>query len=138
MKMSSQKRPVRRRFSQDFSGESKTQQHFTESCDVNTIVAHFRQTGVDPYQERADNQQFGFASSVDFSEAMQNIAEIRSKFEELPAEDRSGFGNDPAQWLDSLTTPPPDPDPETPPEPSQEPSPDPVPEPSITVENDPK
>ena len=105
-----------RPFAQDFSGESKTQQHFTESCDVNNIIANFRATGIDPYAHRATNQKFGYASSVSFTEAMQNIAEIKTKFHELPSRVRSDFQNDPAQWLDSLTTPDPPFDPDAPPE----------------------
>ena len=114
----------KRRFSQDFSGESKTQQHFTASCDVNNIVAHFLQTGVDPHADRAQNQQFGFASSQDFSEAMQNVAEINTRFAELPSEERSAFANDPAQWLEYELTPLPPEEEETPPVPSQEPEPE--------------
>ncbi len=93
-----------KRFAQDFSGESKTQQHFRDECDVNNIVAAFAQTHVDPHAERAQNQRFGFASSQTFSEAMQNIAQIRSAFADLPSSERSSFANDPARWIDSLTT----------------------------------
>lgn len=96
---------TKRPFSQDFSGESKTQQHFTESVNVNNIVRHFVQTGVDPYADRLKNQNFGYASSQDFTEAMQNIAQINTAFAELPSEERSAFGNDPARWIDHLTTP---------------------------------
>ncbi len=99
--MPSKKRP----FSQDFSGESKTQQHFKDSCDVNNIVATFQATGIDPYADRIRNQKFGFANSQDFSEAMQNIAEINSRFAGLPSEIRQEFSNDPARWIDSLANP---------------------------------
>lgn len=91
-----------------------TQQHFAEACDVNNIINHFRQTGIDPYADRVKNQQFGYASSQDFAEALRNTAEVHSAFEELPAKDRAIFENDPALWLDSIQqkeTPQPD-DPE--------------------------
>ena len=51
-KKSTLKPPAKRRFSQDFSGESKTQQHFKDSANVNNIVASYRATGLDPYAER--------------------------------------------------------------------------------------
>lgn len=95
----------KRRFAQDFSGESLTQQHFKDSSDVNNIIAHFRDTGIDPYAQRAQNQSFGYASSQTFSDAMQNIAEIKTAFADLPAAERQSHSNDPAVWLDSITTP---------------------------------
>jgi len=94
-------------YRQDFSGESKTQQHFKDSADVNNIIAHFRATGIDPYAERAKNQNFGYASSQKFSDAMNNIAEINSAFQELTATERADHQNDPALWLETLATPPP-------------------------------
>lgn len=103
------KKNSKRKFSQDFSGESKTQQHFQASCDVNNIVAAFQTTGLDPRADRVGKESYGFATSQDFSEAMQNIAEINSGFAELPSEERQAFSNDPVQWIDSLATPiPPD------------------------------
>lgn len=114
-------RPLSERpYAQDFSGESRTQQQFVGAADINNIVAHFQATGVDPSADRAANQQYGFASSQSFSDAMQNIAEINSAFADLPSEARQGFGNDPARWLDSMATPPPTPDEIVAPEASEE------------------
>jgi len=99
-------RPLAERpFAQDFSGDGKTQQHFTEGCDVNNIIAQYAQTGVDVHADRATNQRFGYATSTSYLEAMQNIAEINSAFAELPSKDRSQFDNDPAQWVESLEEP---------------------------------
>jgi len=108
------------RFSQDFSGPSLVQKHFKDSADVNVIVAHFLQTGIDPNADRLTQQKFGYASSQDFSEAMQNIAEITSAFADLPSETREEFSNDPAAWIDHITTPDPIPEPEAPEKASQE------------------
>jgi len=96
----------RRPFSQDFSGPSLTQQHFTAQVDVNNIVNHFRVTGIDPYADRIPKQKFGFASSVTFEEALRQTAEVKSAFAELPSEKRGSFNNDPALWLDSLVIDP--------------------------------
>lgn len=105
MTKSTKKPPAKRRFSQDFSGESKTQQHFSDSADVNNIVASYRATGLDPYAERLKLKRFGYASSQTFSEAMRNVAEIQTSFQELPSNIRQDFQNDPGRWIDSLTTP---------------------------------
>lgn len=118
-------KPSVRPFAQDFSQGGRTQQHFKDSCDVNNIVAQYAVTGMDPYADRLVKQEFGYATSQSFEEAMRNTAEIRSAFAELPAEDRQGFGNDPGAWLDSILTPTQDPPAEPSSEGSQEPSPDP-------------
>lgn len=96
-----------RPFAQDFSGESKTQQHFKDSCDVNNIVSHYAATGLDPYQDRLQQKRFGYASSLTFEDALRKTTEIESSFSELPSEVRSGFANSPAKWLDSLIEPEP-------------------------------
>lgn len=121
-KTKKKKQNKKRRFSQDFSGESKTQQHFAASHDVNNIINHFRVTGIDPYAERQTQQTFGYASSKSFSDAMQNVTEVQSAFAELPAHVRRGFSDDPARWLDHITKPPQDEPPFVDPEPSEAPS----------------
>lgn len=127
------------RFQQDFSGNSKTQQHFKDSADVNNIVAHFLSTGVDPHEDRKLKQQFGYASSLDFSEAMRNIAEINTAFAELPSDERMTFGNDPSRWIGHLTTPPPEADEIEPQTASQDvseaPPSDPAPDPDTAAES---
>lgn len=98
------KRKPSRKYSQDFSGNSLTQQQFRESSDVNNIVKHYETTGFDPYAARRAAQTFGFATAKSFSEAMQNVAEVESAFAELPSETRSAFANDPARWLAHTAT----------------------------------
>lgn len=129
----SSKKTAKRKYSQDFSGNGKTQQHFKDSCDVNNIIAHHTATGLDPYAERKAQEKFGFASSKTFSEAMQQTAEINSAFESLPSSIRASHSNDPAAWLDTLAALPPEEGEKTPPEPSQEPQPDASPSPSPTI-----
>ena len=111
------------RLSQDFSGESVTQQHFRASCDVNNIVAHFTQTGIDPNPEGKAAQKYGFATSKDFTESAFAVAEIRSAFADLPSHVRSLHDNDPARWIESQATPPSEDPPKPSPEASQEASP---------------
>lgn len=115
-----QKAPAVRPYSIDLSEGGRTQQHFTEQCDVNNIVAHYMRTGIDPYESKKALAKFGFASSQDFSEAMRNVAEIQTAFQQLPSAERSTFNNDPTTWLNYLTTSQPEADEKTPPEDSQD------------------
>jgi len=103
-----------RKFSQDFSGESLTQQGFKDSCDINNIVRHYEASGFDPYESRKQQIRFGHATSKTFSEAMQTVAEIQSAFSALPADTRQSFQNDPQAWIDSYRIPEVTPSPERP------------------------
>ena len=88
--------------------DGKTQQHFKEQTDVNNIIAHYSQTGIDPYAERARNQQFGFASTKSYHDALTEIAEVNSAFESLPSAERAEYFNDPGIWLESMMKPEPE------------------------------
>lgn len=96
-----------RKYSQDFSGPSETQQQFKESCDVNRIIAHYANTGQELPQSNPAN--FGFASSQTYSEAMQKVAEVNSAFAELPSDERQLYHNNPEEWLEDSLTPTPAP-----------------------------
>lgn len=110
-----------RKYAQDFSGETQTQQQFKDSVDVNNIVRSYTRTGIDPYADRVQNQKFGFATSKDFTESAYAVAEINSAFADLPSAERSQHDNEPANWLESLIEPEPSPEPETAPEALSEP-----------------
>lgn len=94
-----------RKHSIDLSGDSVTQQHFKESSDINNIVARYAQTGLDPYEDRKARERFGEATSQSYEEAMFTVAEIQSRFNELPATTRSKYHNDPSNLLDAFHDP---------------------------------
>lgn len=93
-----------RPYSQDFSGDSLTDQSFTAACDVNSIVRHYEQTGIDPFFDRKINQQFGDASTTSYEDAMRQVAEVNSAFAAMPAAERSRYANDPSRWLTAIET----------------------------------
>jgi phage internal scaffolding protein len=76
-----------------------TEQHHSETCDINKILATFMQTGIMPPTNT--NPQYGDASdpSIQFSEAMLQIAQAKSLFEELPENVREKFDNEPYKFL---------------------------------------
>lgn len=110
-----------RRFAQDFSGPSMTDQSFAKETNVNHIISKYIATGIDPAPGAAP-QNFGFATSKTYAEISFQMAEIDSAFASLPSGERARHSNDPAAWLDSIGTPEPDPPPETPPAAAEEPS----------------
>lgn len=113
-----------RRFSQDFgvseTNPGKTDRSFAPGCDINRIVNHYANTGIPPNPDRLQNQRFGFATSKSYLEASREIAEINSRFAELPATERSRYANNPQNWIEELNTPPAAPADETPPAASEE------------------
>ncbi len=84
----------KRKYSQDFSGKSLTDQSFTQSCDVNNIVRHYEQTGVDEFAQRKNQERFGVATTLSYEEAMRNHADVQSAIAER--------GNDSANWGDHV------------------------------------
>lgn len=90
------------RHSISFDDPSLTQQQFKQSVDVNNIVNHYKNTGVDPYESRKQSMHFGDATSKSFTEAMYQVSEVNSAFHNLTAKERQSFSNDPSQWLTSL------------------------------------
>lgn len=79
---------------------SMTQQHFKEGTDINNIVASFGITDGAVPPVALDPRFFGnFVDVPDFREALDATRLAQERFDALPAELRSRFGNDPvALW----------------------------------------
>lgn len=108
----------KRKFAQDFSGESKTQQQFADTSNVNNIIRKYAEMGGE--LPEPDPSQFGYQASETFAEQMQKVAAVRTAFNELPAAVRASHGNDPSRWLDQHLRPTPQKEAKTPPEASEE------------------
>lgn len=78
--------------------EDQTKQEFKEECDINTILKRFNITGQLPSDVRMPT--FGDFSQVrDFHDAVNAIAQANEAFDEMPAEIRARFGNDPGAFV---------------------------------------
>ena len=84
----------------DCSGdEVRTQQHFAEECDINTIVRRFGLTGQLPTDVRMPVSG-DFTGITDLHSAMIAVREATEAFEALPAEvRRDRFNNDPGAFV---------------------------------------
>lgn len=78
---------------------SRTQQHFAEECDINTIARRFGLTGELP-ENVPMMMQGDFTNVVDFQSAMDLIVAARESFMEQPAHIRARFDNDPQKFLE--------------------------------------
>ncbi|AXL15063.1 internal scaffolding protein [Microviridae sp.] len=78
-------------YSQSFT-DGLTEQHHTDSCDINKILAQFMETGIMP-QTNA-NPQYGDVSDVDFTQMQNQLATAKTLFEELPEQVKDRFNNE--------------------------------------------
>jgi len=81
-----------------FNKSSRTQQHFRDECDINTILERFNITG----QLRVGSVQpkYGdFSGITDYQSALNAVMAAQDSFLELPAKIRAKFDNDPALFV---------------------------------------
>lgn len=87
---------------EDYDG--KTQQHFAEECDINTIVNNFLKTGQMPEDIKLP-QFIDYEGVFDFQTAMNTMMEAERNFMQLPAKFRAEFDNDPQEFLKYVENP---------------------------------
>ncbi|AXL14786.1 internal scaffolding protein [Microviridae sp.] len=80
-----------------------TEQHHTDQCDINKILAQFMETGIMP-QTKA-NPQYGDVSQVDFQEMQNTLATAKTMFEELPEQVKATFNNEMHSFLNFAENP---------------------------------
>lgn len=78
--------------------ESRTKQSFAEEVDINTIMRRFGQTGQLPENVRPPTYQ-DFVGIFDFHTAMNAVASAGESFDKMPADVRTRFHNDPAEFV---------------------------------------
>lgn len=101
---------IRNRFSERkpvvkyFEETGKTKPEFKESCDVNYILEKYKNTGELPLMQR--KPIYGdFSNPVDYQTSLHVVMKAEQQFNELPAEVRKRFDNDPALFLDFAIDP---------------------------------
>ncbi len=87
-----------------FPDDGRAKQAFRDECDINKIMAKYVKTGAVSHMNRFAGE-YGFATSVDFHEAMNVVSQGESMFAELPAVVRGRFNNDTALFLEFVQDP---------------------------------
>lgn len=82
--------------------KTRTQQHFAEEVDINTIVRRFNLTGELPKDIRMPVFQ-DFTDIYDFHSAMNAVTQAREAFDKMPASVRTRFHNDAAEFVQFCT-----------------------------------
>ena len=78
--------------------DGRTKQAFKDSTDVNKIIRKHVKRGTIETLAKIEGQ-YGDFSDFDFLEAQNRVAAAKSLFEQLPAELRKEFGQDPGAFL---------------------------------------
>lgn len=83
---------------------SLAKQSFAEECDINTIVRKFGVTGELPTNIRMPS--YGdFTGLNSFHEAMNAVAAAHESFDQMPAEVRARFHNNPQEFIEFCDNP---------------------------------
>ena len=85
--------------------KSRTQQHFKDEVNINTIMRKARRSGVLPYKGDKESHFQDLTGCTDYLEAQNRVIEIKQKFSELPANIRNKFKNEPDAILKYLQDP---------------------------------
>ncbi len=85
-------------------GKSRTKQSFREESEITNILKRYVKTGIADHMN-AHSGEYGFASSVDFHQAMNVVTKADQMFEALPAELRKRFNGAPGEFLDFVQNP---------------------------------
>jgi len=81
------------------STKGRTKQAFKDECDINIIIKRFMRTGVLDFTQK-NQPRYGDCTGMEYQKAVQTVADAKTLFNELPAELRSRFDNEPALFLD--------------------------------------
>lgn len=79
----------------------RTKQEFKAECDINNILAQYRQTGMVRHisGQAAQGRYEHLPEPVDFQEALHQVEAARASFMSLPANVRDRFHNEPVEFL---------------------------------------
>ena len=84
--------------------ETLTEQTHKNQCDINRILKDYQKNGFIAHAKKHEGQ-YDDVSSMDFTNAMQTVATVKSMFEGLPSTYREQFGNNPTNFLTFVQNP---------------------------------
>lgn len=80
------------------TGKGLTEQAHKQECDMNYILADYHRTGLLKHAARYKGEYDDF-SEADFQTAMYVVTEAQQMFDQLPANMRKRFDNEPGKFL---------------------------------------
>ena len=86
------------------TGKGKTEQSHKKQCDINYILRDYHASGMIKHAAKYEGK-YDDVTVQDFQEAMFIVKNAQTMFEDLPANLRNRFGNDPAAFLNFVQNP---------------------------------
>jgi len=86
-------------------GPSVTQQSFKELCDINNVVARYRDLGGIPVPALPPRYLDLSTAPADYQSALNTVIAVRGHFDALPARVRQRFSGDPVAFLEFVGNP---------------------------------
>lgn len=86
-------------------GESLTQQHFKEECDVINIIKRHDRNGIIEHVQRGQARYGDFSEVADYREALDLVRDAQTEFMTIPSDIRKKFDNDPGKFYEFVSNP---------------------------------
>lgn len=86
----------------DCSQNGRTQQHFRDQCNINTIVDRAKKSGMVTHVNGKTPQYLDVSNQQSYHQAMDIVLRAEYYFNSLPAKIRERFLNDPEQLLNFI------------------------------------
>jgi len=86
-------------------GESLTQQHFKDECDVINIIKKHDRNGIIEHVQRGQARYGDFSEVADYREALDLVRDAQSEFMSIPSDIRKKFDNDPGKFYEFVSNP---------------------------------
>lgn len=97
---------IRYRSQLTFPPDGRTKQAFKDECDINKIMDRYQKTGILPDTIHRVAQYIDATDpNFDFQHAMEQVAQAKTMFENIPAAIRERFENDPAKFVEFCENP---------------------------------
>ena len=86
-------------------GESLTQQHFKDECEVINIIKKHDRNGIIEHVQRGQARYGDFSEVADYREALDLVRDAQNEFMTIPSDIRKKFDNDPGKFYEFVSNP---------------------------------
>ena len=86
-------------------GESLTQQHFQEECDIINIIKRHDRNGIIEHVHRGQARYGDFSEVTDYREALDLVKNAQEEFMSIPSDIRKQFDNNPGKFYEFVSNP---------------------------------
>ena len=86
-------------------GESLTQQHFQEECDIINIIKRHDRNGIIEHVHRGQARYGDFSEVTDYREALDLVRNAQEEFMTIPSDIRKQFDNNPGKFYEFVSNP---------------------------------